>query len=82
MKTSLQTEGFTALSDPRLSNQSQDAKEVLLWSREEFGVNIAVRPYLHSFLTHNKHHPFENKVRDLYFYKEVYSFVIEVVITG
>ena len=41
-------------------------------------VNIAVRPCLHSLLTHNKHHLFENKVWD--FYKEVYSFVIEVVI--
>ena len=27
--------GLWALSDPRLSNLSQDAKEVLLWSREE-----------------------------------------------
>ena len=24
-------------TDPRLSNPSQDAKEVLLWSREELG---------------------------------------------
>ena len=44
-------------------------------------VNIAVRPCLHSFLTHNKHRLFENKGWEIYiFYKEVYSFVIEVVI--
>ena len=29
---------------------------------ERTWVNIAVHPCLHSFLTHNKHHPFENKV--------------------
>ena len=57
--------GLWAFSDPRLSNPSQDAKEVLLWSREELGVNIAVPPCLHSFLTHNKHHLFENKVWEI-----------------
>ena len=31
-------------------------------------VNIAVRPCLHSFLTHNKHHPFENKVSGIYIF--------------
>ena len=29
--------GLLALSDPRLSNPSQDEEEVLLWSREELG---------------------------------------------
>ena len=29
--------GLWALSDPRLSNSSQDAKEVLLWSRKNLG---------------------------------------------
>ena len=38
-------------------------------------VNIAVRPCLHSSLTHSKHHPFENKVWEIYLYKEVCSFV-------
>ena len=33
--------GLWALSDPRLSNPSQDEEEVLLWS-EELGVNIGV----------------------------------------
>ena len=41
---------------------------MLLWSREEFGVNLAVRPCLRSFLSHNKHHPFENKVREIYIF--------------
>ena len=31
-------------------------------------VNIAVRPCLHSFLSHNKHHPFENKVWEIYIF--------------
>ena len=43
-------------------------------------VNIAVHLYLHLFLSHNKHRPFENKVWEIYFYKEVCSFIIEVVI--
>ena len=47
---------------------SQDAKEVLLWSRGRTWVNIAVRPCLHSFLTHNKHQPFENKVWEIYIF--------------
>ena len=43
-------------------------------------VNIAVRSCLHSFLTHNKHHLFENKVWEIYIKKCIRSFV-EVVIT-
>ena len=38
VRTSLQTEGFAALSDPWLSNPSQDAKEVLLWLRKNLGL--------------------------------------------
>ena len=42
--------------------------------------NIAVRPCLHSSLTHNRTSPFRKwNVSDLYFCKEVHSFVIEVV---
>ena len=33
-------------------------------------VNIAVRPCLHSFLTHNKHHLFENKVWEIYIFRK------------
>ena len=57
--------GLWALSDSRLSNPSQDTEEELLWSREEPG---SVRPCLHSFLTHNKHHLFENKVWEIYIF--------------
>ena len=46
VRTSLQTEGFAVLSDPRLSNPSQDEEEVLLWSREELWVKITVCPRL------------------------------------
>ena len=60
--------GLWALSDPWLSNPSQDAKEVLLWARKNLGQYVAVRPCLHSFLTHNKHHPFENKVWEIYIF--------------
>ena len=59
--------GLWALSDPRLSNPSQDMKEALLWSRRTW-VNVAVRPCLHSFLTRNKHLPFENKVWEIYIF--------------
>ena len=39
-------------------------------------INIAVCPCLHSSLTHNRTSPFrKSSVRDLYFCKEVYSFV-------
>ena len=37
--------GLWGLSDPRLSNPSQDEEEVLLWS-EELGVKITVCPFL------------------------------------
>ena len=63
-----------ALSDPRLSNPSQDEKEVLLRS-EELG---SIRSSLSSSPTHLSHttnfNPFENKVWEIYFYK-VCSFV-------
>ena len=75
-----------ALSDPRLSNHSEDAEEVLSgfltitqramvkrWS----WVYIAVCPCLLPSLTHHRNiAPFENKVWEVYFYKEVCSFVI------
>ena len=58
--------GLWALSDPRLSYPGQDA-QVLLCSREELWVNVAVCPCLHSFLTHNKHPLFENKAWEIIF---------------
>ena len=62
----LQIEGFRPSVTYGWATASQGEKEVLLWSREEFGINIAVRPCLYSPLTHNKHHPFENKVWEIY----------------
>ena len=38
------------------------------YGRGRTWVNIAVRPCLHSFLTYNKHHPFENKVWGIYIF--------------
>ena len=66
--------GLAALSDPWLSNPSQDEEEVLLWLREELWVNMLQSvPVSNSPLTHNQHQPFrklfENKVWEVYFYK-------------
>ena len=72
-----------ALSDPRLSNPSQGAKEVLLWSRKNLGQYSS--PSL--FSTHFSHTTnitvFENKVCEIHIYinKCICSFV-EVVIIG
>ena len=59
--------GLWALSDPRLSNPSQDEEVVLLWSREELGSILQSVPVSNSSLTHNKHHPFKNKVWEIIF---------------
>ena len=79
----LQTESSGPSLTHGWATPSQDEKEVLLWSREEFAVNIAVRPCLHSFLTHNKHHPFENKVWKNYIFIKrcIHSFVEVVIIS-
>ena len=66
--------GLWALSNPRLSNPSQDEEEVMIWSEELGSIKQSV-PVSSSSLTHQKHNPFENKVWEIYFYKEVYSFV-------
>ena len=51
---------------------------MLLWS-EELGVNIAVCPCLQlTSHTPQKHHPFENKVWEIYVYKEGVRSFIEV----
>ena len=73
------------LSDPRLNNPSQDAEEVpsgflkitqRAMVKKRSWVNIAVCPCLHTSLTHHRNiNPFENKVREICFYKEVCSFV-------
>ena len=80
VRTSLQTEGFAALSDPRLGNPTKMRKKCC-YGRGRTWVNIAVRPCLHLFLTHNKHHPFENKVWEIYiFIKKCIRSFVEVVI--
>ena len=60
--------GLWALSDLRFEQLSQDEEEVLLWSKGRTWVNITVRPCIHSFLTHRKHHHFENKVWEIYIF--------------
>ena len=76
VRTSLQTEdaflSAVALSDPWLSNPSQDTEEVLsgflkitqhAMVKRRSWVNIAVYPCLHPSLTHHRNiNPFENKV--------------------
>ena len=75
LRTSLQTEDLAALSDPRLSNPSQ---EVLLWSREELG-SILQSVLVTTHLSHTTNiNPFENKVWEIYFYKKCVRSFIEV----
>ena len=67
--------GLWALSDPRLSNPSQDEKDVLLWSEELGAICSSPSPSpTHLSHTTNINH-FQNKVWEIYFYKEVCSFV-------
>ena len=76
-----------ALSDPRLSNPSQDAEEVLsgllkitqrAMVKRRSRVNIAICPCLHLSLTHHRNiNPFENKVWEIHIFinKCVRSFI-------
>ena len=77
----LQTEGF-GLAGTHGWTTPAKMREKCYYGRERTWVKITVRPCFHLPLTHKKHHLFENKVWMMYFYKEVYSFVIEVVING
>ena len=68
----LQTEGFGPLVTPGWAIHSK------MWKKCCYGqgrtwVNIAVHPCLHSFITHNKHHLFENKVWEIYIKKCIRS---------
>ena len=61
--------GLWALSDPRLSNPYQERKKVLLGQYRSLSLSPA-------HLSHTTNiNPFENKVWEIYFYKEVCSFV-------
>ena len=74
-----------SLSNLRWSNTSQDVEEVLSGFlkiiqcskvKRSSWVNIAVCPSLNPSLTHHRNiNPFENKVWEIYFYKEVCSFI-------
>ena len=64
--------GLAALSDPRLSNLSQDDEELLLWSEELWCSSLSTSP---THLSHITINPFENKVWEIYFCKEVCSLV-------
>ena len=74
IENQLQTEGFAALSDPRLSNPAKMRKKCC-YGRGRSWVNIAVCPCLHSSLTH--HRNIENKVWEIYIFikKCVRSFI-------
>ena len=56
-------------------------RKTYCYGRGRTWVNIAVRPCLHSFLTQNKHHPFENKVWEIYIKKCIRSFIEVVIIS-
>ena len=63
------------LSDPRFSNLSQDEEEVLLWSEELGWICSCLFPSP-THLSHTTNiNPFENKVWEIYLYKEVCLFV-------
>ena len=61
----LQTEGFGPLGTPGWATQAKMRKKYC-YGRGRTWVNIVVRPFLYSFLTHNKHHLFENKKWEIY----------------
>ena len=63
----LQIGGFGSLVTPGWANQAKMRKKYCYGRRRNW-VNIAVRPCLHSFLSHNKHHLFENKVWEIYIF--------------
>ena len=66
--------GLWALSDPWLSSPARMRKKCC-YSQKNFGSIQQSVSVSNSSLTHNQHHPFKNKVRERYFYKEVCSFV-------
>ena len=89
VRTSLKHENAPWGLWPRLSNPSQDAEEVLggflkitprAMVKRRSWVNIAVCPCLRSSLTHHRNiNPFENKLWEIYFYKEVFVRLLKFV---
>ena len=76
----LQTKGFGPLVTPGWAIQAKMRKKCC-YGRGRTWVNITVRPCLHSFLTYNKHHLFENKVWEIYITKCIRS-LLKLFITG
>ena len=75
VRTSLQTEGRGPQQPPIEQSQPICGRSAAVVRRKSW-VNIAVCPCLYSSLTHNRNtNPFENKVWERYFYKEVCLFV-------
>ena len=68
--------GLWALSNPQLSNPAKMRKKCRYGHKKNLG-QITIRSCFHSPLTHKKHHPFENKVWEIYFNKEVYSLPVD-----
>ena len=63
----LLTEGFGPLVTPDWATQAKMRKKYCC-GRGRTWINSTVRPCPHSFPTHNKHHPFENKVWEIYIF--------------
>ena len=72
-ESQLQIEGFGPSVTHGWVTQPRWGRSAAMVERRIW-VNITVVPVSNSSLTHNKHHPFENKVWEIYFYKEVCSF--------
>ena len=60
--------GLWALSDAPVDQPKPRCERSAAMVERRTWVNIAVRPCLYSFLTHNKHHLFENKVWEIYIF--------------
>ena len=78
VRTSLQTEGLAALSDPRLSNPTKMRTKCSYGRRRTWGhySSLSLSPAHHSHTTNITLSKI--KCERLYFYKEVYSFVYYV----
>ena len=59
---------------------SQDEKEALLWSEELGSICSSLSPSPTHLLHATNINPFENKVWEIYFYKEVCSFIQVIII--
>ena len=74
-----QTEGFEPLVTPGWVTKAKMRKKCCYGQEKRFGLIYQSVPVSNSSLTHNKHHLFENKVWEIYFYKKCIRSFIEVV---